>query len=707
MGWSPPQMIVPKNDQMNFTIANGYINATCATVGKGFGKLILDFFFYNLKGAGDVNITHNSSGDPGFYPQVLSFDLNVINMTLKAPPIPLPTTVIDEVMKDMITDFTPELNEYLTTHPMMLPEKIAKYMPNPTIELFNEPGCCNGYHGYMELNTFCKCNDPNPNLHWVECKFKCANSHPSASTFHRYRAHADTALSFVTSSVQSAMQQWSISDRMANNQLSLAPLPEYVNKMARKMEYEDEQDMAVSLSSLDSAPGDGVYLSVYDNIGSEETVNTFCSLSQIGDSMIMIFLPTTDGKCVRVDPQIHEEQNVTLYYSLVTDGHGKFVSGAFMCFDPKCSQGCALPGATSTVSDVCYSTKEVSLSLAIQGGTPEARESKDACIGAAKAIPSLSNLVSEYQQSDMCSFNNTVSTPTVVMNLTNIYPPQAESCELVGDPDENSPNNKYCSVSRVNKTTHLYDVNAWCSSTCTGCRFYMNNVQNDQCVASGNLTSRVLNHGSDFKVCSSLMPPPIPAPFVPNVPIPPINPAWIYGSVALVVVLLTVFIYRNQRAHAACDGFAHLLGIALTGAFVASKDLLVETWNKSVRWVKESIGLARGRNAMSNLERKQVFRMFLVALAFGSLVVMWHIKNPFDIFENSITEDLGIPISASHSSHVKANSTMVEDLSINDFFRPWGHAGRIVAWCCAVIVSERWDREGGREGGKLIGCDIG
>jgi hypothetical protein len=172
--WARPLLGIPPTNDLFINIGYGHINGTCANPGRGYQATMIDVGFVNLNGNGYVYPIDNN-GDPGFVMQVSAFDVDHANITLHAPPIPLPEVVVTNVLRDLIVQFTPVLNDYLSSHPFVLPANIAPFIPNPILSLVHQGSCCNNMHGYVDLMSLCSCTEPSGGDDWKKCGFSCAS----------------------------------------------------------------------------------------------------------------------------------------------------------------------------------------------------------------------------------------------------------------------------------------------------------------------------------------------------------------------------------------------------------------------------------------------------------------------------------------------------------------------------------------------------
>ena len=99
---------------------------------------------YNLTGESSVDIiVNNTDSSESILITVNKFDLDGVSPTLDYPPIPLPSSVIEELLKELINDTIPYLNDWLSIHKFKIPNDIAQYLPNPVLSLVHQDGVYN------------------------------------------------------------------------------------------------------------------------------------------------------------------------------------------------------------------------------------------------------------------------------------------------------------------------------------------------------------------------------------------------------------------------------------------------------------------------------------------------------------------------------------------------------------------------------------
>ena len=102
--------------------------------------------------------------------QINEFYLDDVNLSLEAPPIPLPESIINAILKEMLNATVPYLNDWLDINALTVPDDVADFLPNPYLSIIhqNDDGSTGNItsisnntlkHGYIELLSVCACAD--------------------------------------------------------------------------------------------------------------------------------------------------------------------------------------------------------------------------------------------------------------------------------------------------------------------------------------------------------------------------------------------------------------------------------------------------------------------------------------------------------------------------------------------------------------------
>ena len=138
--WVEPVFIIPSNDSLVIKLEYTNINGTCYETDDGNNgetSDVIQFSMYNLTGNGGIEIEVDGSNE-SLLIIVNSFDLENISPTLDYPPIPLPSQVIIDLIKELVNATIPYLNEWLADHPFEIPTDIAQFLPNPVVDLVHQ-----------------------------------------------------------------------------------------------------------------------------------------------------------------------------------------------------------------------------------------------------------------------------------------------------------------------------------------------------------------------------------------------------------------------------------------------------------------------------------------------------------------------------------------------------------------------------------------
>ena len=177
---------------------------------------VIDFEVYNLTANGSVDV----DAEDTLIINVDAFDLDNVDLSLEAPPIPLPENVINALLKEMVNATVPYLNDWLEAHPFNVPDDIADFLPNPQLSIVHQDieGDNRSQHGYAQLLVECtRCCFALPCSHCQICslcvffnifKDPCILYHGLAcnimSPQHRVCARAERTTSSVNAPIYSA-----------------------------------------------------------------------------------------------------------------------------------------------------------------------------------------------------------------------------------------------------------------------------------------------------------------------------------------------------------------------------------------------------------------------------------------------------------------------------------------------------------------------
>eukprot|EP01084_Bolivina_argentea_P019511 36267_1 len=168
--WDKPLLGVPYDNILSVEMGYGVINGTCYDTAKGKPAhnetVIISFSFTHLVGNGTVSLDFKNS-QVEIEIEVLTFNTSVLYPVLIKPKLPLPTSVVENLMRMLINDSIPMINSYLASNAVIVPSEYAQWVPNPNLTLIHQAGCCNGTHGYMQFYSLCSCDEHDPQ--WSAC----------------------------------------------------------------------------------------------------------------------------------------------------------------------------------------------------------------------------------------------------------------------------------------------------------------------------------------------------------------------------------------------------------------------------------------------------------------------------------------------------------------------------------------------------------
>lgn len=155
---------INEDNDLVMTIQNGRTYVDCLSDDNDCVKM-LDISYVDLEGNGTIYATPNKIG---VIIEIVSFNISGDNIYFNWPPFPLPPNFIKAIENMAFQHLIPSINSFLENNPLTLPNNIAYLIPNPSLTLVNQPGCCNGNHGYLDFASFCSINN---NEQWIECQF--------------------------------------------------------------------------------------------------------------------------------------------------------------------------------------------------------------------------------------------------------------------------------------------------------------------------------------------------------------------------------------------------------------------------------------------------------------------------------------------------------------------------------------------------------
>ena len=167
--FTPPMTGVNSQGHLLVSISSGRTYLTCSPVGEYRENCseILDISFHDLSGRGRVYATPK---DVGVIIEILDFNVSDSNVQVNWPPLPIPPGFLGSIESLALKHMLPSANDYLRENPLMMPPLVASLIPNPSLTLVNQLGCCNGGHGYLDFGSYCSIVDVHNQ--WKPCTFQ-------------------------------------------------------------------------------------------------------------------------------------------------------------------------------------------------------------------------------------------------------------------------------------------------------------------------------------------------------------------------------------------------------------------------------------------------------------------------------------------------------------------------------------------------------
>jgi hypothetical protein len=87
---------------------------------------------------------------------VTSFDFSNITIVLNYPLIPIPHSILIEILEDLANDAIPAINDWLSFHEFLLPQSLATLTPMPIMNVKPQTECClpAWQHGYIDSESY-------------------------------------------------------------------------------------------------------------------------------------------------------------------------------------------------------------------------------------------------------------------------------------------------------------------------------------------------------------------------------------------------------------------------------------------------------------------------------------------------------------------------------------------------------------------------
>jgi len=268
-----------------------------------------------------------------------SLDTSNLNITLEAPPLPLPKSMVDQILLWGVAELIPLVNWFLSTYPMTLPEITREYLPRPRFSSLSQPVPESPTHGYLEFMSSCTCGSRGVD----RCNFPCSLNKAETSTV----VMPEKVQQQVVPVFQTTPATWFV-------------LPESRRQLAQTFPGLDNQ-----------VDFQGLYLSFF--------ARGDCSLSQVGDWSVSVFAPFTTS-CGVLHLELPGSSAPTmLYYSYGASGA---VSSNELWL---CSLDCGLCFMNVSAIDSCRVSSSSDFQMSILTATTPASGS---CFGSSASSES-------------------------------------------------------------------------------------------------------------------------------------------------------------------------------------------------------------------------------------------------------------------------------------------------------------------------------
>lgn len=117
-----PGLGVPSDENIQLSINSGSFNSTCENTAASGVNPILLFDFNTLEGAAELVFVGYDPWGVGL--NITSFNLDEMSLQLKAPSLPVPNYVFDDVMKQGLNNLIPMIDDKFTNHPLYFPDNV-------------------------------------------------------------------------------------------------------------------------------------------------------------------------------------------------------------------------------------------------------------------------------------------------------------------------------------------------------------------------------------------------------------------------------------------------------------------------------------------------------------------------------------------------------------------------------------------------------
>ena len=138
MQYGDLQYGIPEDKILQLSLSSGRVSGSCSNINSnGTSVPLFAFHFEDLSGHGGVSY-NDDLGAVAL--KIDDWELNATTITLEYPTVFLPEVFIEDMMKSAINASTIGANIFLYSHPYMLPDGFKAKVPNPSIQVYNQPG---------------------------------------------------------------------------------------------------------------------------------------------------------------------------------------------------------------------------------------------------------------------------------------------------------------------------------------------------------------------------------------------------------------------------------------------------------------------------------------------------------------------------------------------------------------------------------------
>eukprot|EP01084_Bolivina_argentea_P159435 277672_1 len=475
--WNVPIMKIPKNGTLLLELTYGTVNGTCyETEGDPSDQhSIIEFEVFNVTANGSIGL--NSKDVLNI--EIDQFYLDNVNLSLQAPPIPLPENVINAILKEMLNATVPYLNDWLTAHAFSMPEDIADYLPNPNLSIIHQDEYNYTDHGYAELLSICACAEDSlfTSCNGLQCVFPTITPNPTSDP---------TISPTISPTIEPSVNPSSSPTIFVNYTFSPTIIP--------------NSNYSVWMYLLD---GPTMQLNSKDNL---------CVTENVGDEQIIVKLTNTAGFCEPLNGALIFQGMVNRnYYSLQMDINNNDIISISLFCDDSCSS-CSYSSSNVEFGE-CYNNITVLHNQynvmfmiynykAISNNT-EIINNKTAVInnynnnicygGNSKMISNNSMIWITYQYSSTCN-----SYSVLLQNFGTF-----NSCTI----QNGGRYNKLSSYMNVAGNQTFYTFITGCDSSCNQSLCTQTQpLQYNQCLSYYNNTSSKFIFSSELSVCGKEVP---------------------------------------------------------------------------------------------------------------------------------------------------------------------------------------------------------